>query len=77
MPITFDLAALVLGDPVTGAKGTKLAPLSYGNQPVLWVPDTQFVAYEPSAFQNDEATWVSLVMRASPQAATALTALDE
>ena len=74
---TFDLAALTLSDPVTGAKGAKLAPLSCAGKPVVWQPEAQFVVYEPSAFQNEEATRVNLVMRASPQAVTDLTDLDD
>ena len=77
MASNFDLAAITLSDPVNGAKGAKIAPVSYLGKPIVWMPDAQVVAYEPSAFQNEEASRVNLVMRASQEAVESLTAFDE
>ena len=74
----FDLAALTLSNPVAGAKGAKTATLSYQNKPIIWQPDAQTVAFEPTAYQNEvNATRVNLVMRASLQTVETLTELDE
>ena len=77
MSSTFDISDITVGAPVVSAKGAKTIPLSYNGNPITWLPDTQIVAYQPSAFQNEEATRVNLVMRASPSAIEALSALDE
>ena len=77
MAATFDLPALTVSDPVTSARGAKTSALSYAGAPIAWAPEAQHVVYEPSAFQNEDATRVNLVMRASPQVADALSALDE
>ena len=74
---TFDISDITVGAPVVSAKGAKTVPLSYNGNPITWLPDTQIVAYQPSAFQNEEATRVNLVMRASPSAIEALSSLDE
>ena len=74
---TFDLSQLALSDPVVSGKGAKSVPLSYGGKPVVWTPDAQEVAFEPSSFSGEEASRVNLVMRASPAALEALVALDE
>jgi len=74
---TFDLSGITVGAPVVSAKGVKTVPLSYNGNPITWLPDTQIVAYQPSAFQNEEATRVNLVMRASPSAIEALSSLDD
>ena len=74
---TFDLSDITVGAPVVNAKGAKSVPLSYNGNPMTWLPDTQIVAYQPSAFQNEEANRVNLVMRASPSAIEALNSLDE
>ena len=73
----FDLAAITVGTPVVSAKGAKTVPLSSNGNPIVWLPDTQIVAHQPSAFQNEEATRVNMVMRASPSVIEALTSLDE
>ena len=73
---SFDLAALTLSDAIVSPKGVKTASLSYTGKPVVWQPDAQLVLFEPSAFQNAEASRVNLVMRASQQALDALTARD-
>ena len=74
----FDLTALTLSNPVAGAKGAKTATLSYQNKPIIWQPDAQTVAFEPTAYQNEvNATRVNLVMRASLQTVETLTELDE
>jgi hypothetical protein len=74
---SFNLNGLTLSTPVSGVQGAKLVPLSYQGKPVLWQPDTQTVAFEPSAFQNEASLRVNMVMRASQQATDALTELDE
>ena len=74
----FDLAALQLGNPIISGKGAKSIPVTYSTvKPVVWLPDAQVVAFEPSNFSDPDASRVNLVMRASPQAIEALTALDE
>ena len=77
MTSTFDLEALTLSNPVTGAKGAKTVPITYRGKQVVWQPDSQIVAFQPTAFQNETATRVNLVMRASQQAVESLTALDQ
>jgi hypothetical protein len=78
MAAAFDLQVLTVSDPITSAKGAKTSALSYrGTTPIVWHPEAQRVAYEPSAFQNEDASRVNLVMRASPQVVDALNALDE
>ena len=74
---TFDLPALLVSDPVTSAKGAKTSALSYGGKPVVWQPEPQAVAYEPSSYQNEDSTRVNLVMRATPGVVDVLQELDE
>ena len=52
-------------------------PITYQGKQVIWQPDSQIVAFQPTAFQNETATRVNLVMRASQQAVESLTALDQ
>ena len=73
----FDLAALTLGHPVVSAKGGKSIPLSYTGRPVVWMPDAQRIAFEPSSFGAENTSRVNLVMNASIKALEQLTALDE
>ena len=73
----FDLSALNVSDPVTSAKGTKTAALSCGGKPIIWQPEAQTVVFEPSAFQNPEATRVNLIMHASTMATQTLNAIDQ
>ena len=75
--IAFDLSSFTLGSPTVGVKGTKVVPITYHGKPVIWQPDAQTVAFEPSAYQNEASTRVNMVMRSSQQAVEALTALDE
>ena len=70
-----NVSNLSLGDLVTSKRGTKSAPLSCANKPVVWIPDAQNVAFEPKSFNNDER--MSLVMKATPAAIETLNALDE
>jgi hypothetical protein len=74
---TFDLSALTLSDPVVSGKGAKSVPVSYGGRPVVWQPPAQKVLFEPSSFSGEEVSRVNLVMRASPEAVSERTALDE
>ena len=70
-----NVSNIALGDLVTSKRGTKSAPLSCADKPVVWVPDAQNVAFEPKSFNNDER--MSLVMKATPAAIETLNALDE
>ena len=75
MSSSFNLADVTLGETPAG-DGLKAVPLSSSGCQILWTPDAQTVAFEPSAYQNEDAKRVNLVMRASPQAAQALEELD-
>ena len=70
-----NVSNLSMGDLVTSKRGTKSAPLSCANKPIVWIPDAQNVAFELKSFNNDER--MSLVMKASPAANETLSALDE
>ena len=72
----FDLAALTVSNPVTSAKGAKTAAVSYKGKPIVWQPEAQTVVSEPTAFQNDDAVRVNLVMRTSSHTAEVLSSLD-
>ena len=76
---TIDLASLALGDVVTTGKGAKQIPLTtIGGEAVKWKPkDGLTVLFEPSAFNQPDATWVNLCLSVTPSVAAYLTELDE
>ena len=73
-----DFASLALGDVVTTGKGAKQIPLSIGGELAIWKPkDALTVLFEPSAFNQPEATRVNLCLSVTPAVASALQELDE
>ena len=63
-----DVASLVLGDAVVTGKGAKQLPLSaLGGEPVVWKPkDSLTVLFEPSAYNQPDATRVNLCLSVTP-----------
>ena len=74
-----DFSSLALGDVVTTGKGAKQIPLSaIGGEPVIWQPrDALNVMFEPSAFNDPDATRVNLCLSVTPAVAASLAELDE
>ena len=73
-----DFASLALGDVVTTGKGAKQIPLSIGGEPVIWKPkDALNVLFEPSAYNQPDATRVNLCLSVTPAVAASLAELDE
>ena len=76
---TIDLVSLALGDVVTSGKGAKQIPLStISGEAVLWKPkDALTVLFEPSAYNQPDATRVNLCLSVTPSVAASLADLDE
>ena len=74
-----DVASLVLGDVVTTGKGAKQIPLStLGGEPVVWKPkDSLTVLFEPSAYNQPDATRVNLCLSVTPALVSSLQDFDE
>ena len=74
-----DLASLALGDVVTTGKGAKQIPLTtIGGEAVIWRPkDGLTVLFEPSAYNQPDATRVNLCLSVTPSVAASLADLDE
>ena len=74
-----DLTALALGDVVTTGKGAKQIPLStLGGEPVIWKPkDALTVLFEPSAYNQPDATRVNLCLSVTPALVSSLQDFDE
>ena len=74
-----DLASLALGDVVTTGKGAKQIPLStIGGEAVIWRPkDALTVLFEPSAYNQPDATRVNLCLSVTPAVANSLHNFDE
>ena len=74
------LDSLTVGETFTTGKGAKQIPISLDGESVLWQPKEWLtIPFEPSAYNNPEATRVNLVFNAAPGSATveSLRALDE
>ena len=74
------LDSLTVGETFTTGKGAKQIPITLDGEPVYWLPSEWLtIPFEPSAFNNPEATRVNLVFNAAPGSATlaSLRALDE
>ena len=74
------LDSLTVGETFTTGKGAKQIPITLDGEPVHWQPNEWLtIPFEPSAFQNPEATRVNLVFNAAPGSATiaSLRALDD
>ena len=63
MPCTLAVETLSLGDVTTSGKGAKTVPFSVNSGPADFTLPCLEIAFEPSAFQNEEATRVNLVMK--------------
>ncbi len=76
---TIDFATLALGDIVSTSKGAKQIPLtSTGGESIVWKPkDALTVLFEPSAYNQPDATRVNLCLSVTPAVAASLTELDE
>ncbi len=74
-----DLASLTLGDVATTGKGAKqIPPTTIGGEAVIWRPkDSLTVLFEPSAYNQPDATRVNLCLSVTPSVAASLTDLDE
>ena len=74
-----DTASLALGDVVTTGKGAKQIPLSaIGGEPVIWKPkDALTVLFEPSAYNQPDATRVNLCLSVTPAVVSSLQDFDE
>lgn len=76
---TVDLDSLNLGDVVITGKGAKQIPLTLASgEGVLWQPkDALPVLFEPSAYNQPDATRVNLCLSVTPAVASFLTDFDE
>ena len=76
---TIDIATLVLGDVVTTGKGAKQIPLSTtSGDPSIWRPkDALTVLFEPSAYNQPDATRVNLCLSVTPAVVSCLQDLDD
>ena len=74
-----DLASLALGDVVTTGKGAKQIPLStLGGEAVIWTPkEALTVLFEPSAYNQPDATRVNLCLSVTPAVVSSLHDFDE
>ena len=71
---TIDLGSLALADLVTTGKGAKQIPLStIGGEAVIWRPkDALTVLFEPSAYNQPDATRVNLCLSVTPAVVNSL-----
>ena len=76
---TIDISTLALGDVVTTGKGAKQIPLcTISGEPVIWRPkDALTVLFEPSAYNQPDATRVNLCLSVSPSVVSCLQDFDE
>ena len=74
-----DTTTLCLGDVVVTGKGAKQIPIiSKHGEIVTWTPqDALAVLFEPSAYNQPDATRVNLCLSATPAVAHSLSAFDE
>ena len=75
---TIDIASLALGDVTTGSKGAKQIPLTtLGGEGVLWTPkEALTILFEPSAYNQPDATRVNLCLSVTPALAASLREFD-
>jgi hypothetical protein len=73
----FDLDALTLGDVTVTGRGAKQVGICGPNSQIAaWTLDAMSVAYEPSAYQDPQATRVNIVFRPTPEILSFMDALD-
>ena len=76
---SIDLSSLSLGEVLTTGKGAKQIPLSRtGGEAVLWQPrDALTVLFEPSAYNQPDATRVNLCLSVTTAVASSLADFDK
>ena len=76
---SIDLASLALGEVTTTGKGAKQIPLStISGEAVIWRPkDALTVLFEPSAYNQPDATRVNLCLSVTPSVVSCLQDFDE
>ena len=75
--MSLDLSTLQLGEVVASGKGAKLAPITQDGHPALIMLEPLEVAYEPSAFKDEESTRVNIVWRPDSATEEFLDGIDE
>ena len=75
---TIDIGSLALGEVVTTGKGAKQIPLNtISGDPVIWRPkDALTVLFEPSAYNQPDATRVNLCLSVTPAVVSCLQDFD-
>ncbi len=74
---TIDLAALTLGDVSVSGKGAKSCQFTAHGLQVLVHFEAMSIAFEPSAYNDPDATRVNMVFRPTAEVIDTLTQLDE
>jgi hypothetical protein len=77
MTCTLAVEALTLGDVTTSGKGAKTAPFYVNQGPADFTLPALQIAFEPSAYQNDDATRVNLVLKVGLVHEPDLSKIDE
>jgi hypothetical protein len=72
-----DVNALQMGDVVSSGKGAKSVNLTQDGSQALFTLEPMEIAYEPSAFQDQESTRVNIVFRPTPEVEEFLDSIDE
>ena len=74
---TIDLAALTLGDVSVSGKGAKSCQFTSHGLPVVSNFEAMSIAFEPSAYNDPDASRVNMVFRPTADVIDVLTELDE
>ena len=77
MTCSFCVDALSLGDVTTSGKGAKTAPFTCNGGPADFTLPALQIAFEPSAYQSEDATRVNLVLKVGLVHETDLATIDE
>ena len=75
--MSLDTTALQLGEVVANGKGAKSALIALDGSPAIFTMDPMEVAYQPSAFQDNDSTRVNVVWRPTPDQEEFLNSIDE
>ena len=75
--MSLDTNALQLGEVVANGKGAKSALITLDGSPAIFTMDPMEVAYQPSAFQDNDSTRVNVVWRPTPDQEELLNSIDE
>ncbi len=73
----FDLSALTLGDVSVTGKGAKSCPFYSHGGIAAATPEAMPLCYEPSAYNDDQATRVNIVFRPPQTVLDSITELDQ